>query len=248
MARHPRRPTSDSAPGGVSAVDRSLLILRAYQPGDAALSLAEIATRTGLVKSTALRLLASLTHFNLLRRQDDGRYAVGAEVARLGAIHAAAFPLEAVVTPVLRNLVARTGETAAFHVRRGDRRVCVARVESENKLRYHVQVGDVFPMDRGSAGRVLLAFEGAKGEIYDEIRREKVIVLQGDRMPELTGVCAPAFGADGEVAGAITLIVPSGRQAAAHMPAVREAAAELTQRLGGQPDALAPEPAAMPAG
>ncbi|MBY0336253.1 MAG: IclR family transcriptional regulator [Acetobacteraceae bacterium] len=242
MARHPRRPTQDSAPGGVAAVDRSLLLLRAFREGDASLSLAELAVRTGLVKSTALRLLASLTHFGLLRRQEDGRYAVGPEVARLSAIHEAAFPLEAMVTPVLRELVARTQETAAFHVQRGERRICVARVNSPQKLRYHSQVGDVFPMDRGSAARVLLAFAGAEGALYDRIRAEKIVVLDGDRVSELTGVSAPAFGPDGEVVGAVTLIVPTARRDDSQPPAVRAAAEELTRRLGGPKAAFASPP------
>ena len=52
----------NAAPGGVAAVDRALSVLSAFQDGDAALSLAELAERTRLYKSTVLRLLASLEH------------------------------------------------------------------------------------------------------------------------------------------------------------------------------------------
>jgi hypothetical protein len=52
----------NAAPGGVAAVDRALSVLGAFQDGDAALSLAELAERTRLYKSTVLRLLASLEH------------------------------------------------------------------------------------------------------------------------------------------------------------------------------------------
>ena len=41
---------------GVAALDRAFSILFAFRPGDYALTLAELAARTGLYKSTILRL------------------------------------------------------------------------------------------------------------------------------------------------------------------------------------------------
>jgi DNA-binding IscR family transcriptional regulator len=78
----------NAAPGGAAAVDRALSLLSAFQPGDEALSLAQFAERTQLYKSTVLRLLASLEHARLIRRQDDGRYALGMEIARLHGLYA----------------------------------------------------------------------------------------------------------------------------------------------------------------
>ena len=63
MPRKPATPAvadEHAAPGGAAAVDRALSLLAAFRSGDAALSLAELDTRTRLYKSTALRLLASL--------------------------------------------------------------------------------------------------------------------------------------------------------------------------------------------
>ena len=45
---------------GVAAVERALSVLGAFRDGDASLSLHELAARTGLYKSTILRLLVSL--------------------------------------------------------------------------------------------------------------------------------------------------------------------------------------------
>ena len=102
-----------AAPGGAAAVDRALSLLAAYAAGDASLGLAELAERTRLYKSTVLRLLASLMHARLIQQTSDGRYALGTEVARLHSIYAASFSLDQVVMPVLRDLVAQTGESAA---------------------------------------------------------------------------------------------------------------------------------------
>jgi DNA-binding IclR family transcriptional regulator len=231
-AAQPSLADQQAAPGGAAAVDRALSLLSAFRVGEAALSLAELAERTQLYKSTALRLLASLEHARLLQKRADGRYALGAEVARLHALYAASFSLEAVVTPVLRELVAATRESAAFHVRQGEQRLCLYRVDSPQVLRDHIRAGDVLPLDRGVGGRVLLAFGGARGRLYEQIRRDGFAQIDGDRVADLAGISAPVFDVNG-LAGALTLTMPSHRLQARFAGAVREAARRLTQRLGG---------------
>jgi len=235
MPRYPvKEPQVSSAgSGGVAAVDRALLLLASFRTGDRSLSLAELAGRAGLVKSTTLRLLASLAHFGFVRKMDDGRYALGPEVARLQAVYTASFSLEGAVLPVLRDLVQRTRESAIYHVRQGDARLCLYRVDSPQPLRDHVQVGDLLPLDRGAGGRVLLAFSGARGAIYERIRHEKVAAIVGDRSKDLAGIAAPVFKAGGELAGAITLTMPAARYSERYIAHVRAAADRVTRALGG---------------
>src|SRR5262245_51055498 len=132
MPRYPATPPARSSAdaGGVAAVDRALMLLAAFREGDRSLGLVELTERTGLVKSTALRLIASLAHFGLVQRLDDGRYTLGPEVARLQAVYRASFSLEAVVMPVLHELVRQTKESGVYHVRQADARLCLYRVES----------------------------------------------------------------------------------------------------------------------
>jgi DNA-binding IclR family transcriptional regulator len=233
-AAQPSQADVAAAPGGVAAVDRALCLLNAFQPGDRALSLAELAQRTGLYKSTALRLLASLQHAGLLRQREDGRYALGAGLARLHALYTAGFSLEEEVLPVLRELVAQTQESASFYVRQGEQRLCLHRVDSPQPLRDHIRAGDVLPLARGAGGRVLLAFAGAQGAAFEAIRQAGVAVLSGDRVADLTGISAPVFGAKGELAGALTLTLPTARLQPAFAPAVQNAAQRLSQRLGAR--------------
>ena len=225
----------DAAPGGAAAVDRALSLLGAFRAGDEALTLAELAERTQLYKSTALRLLASLEHARLVQRAPDGRYTLGAEVARLASIYAASFSLEAQVQPVLRELVAATRESAAFHVRQGEQRLCLYRVDSPQVLRDHTRAGDVLPLDRGAGGRVLMAFAGARGKLYDQIRRDGFIALSGDRVPDLAGISAAVWNAAGELAGALTLTLPAQRMKPTFAPAVCSAARRLSLALGASP-------------
>jgi DNA-binding IclR family transcriptional regulator len=235
MPRYPTRAIAESsaAEGGVVAVDKALMVLTAFREGDQSLSLADISERTRLAKSTALRLLASLQHFGLVQRIEERRYTLGREVARLYGIYIGSFSLDAAVLPALRSLVERTKESAAFHIRQGDKRLTLYRVDSLQPVRDHGRAGDVFPLDRGSGGRVLLAFSGAKGALYDKIRTEKVAALIGDRTPELAGISAPVFRTGGEIVGAVTLTMPTTRFNKKHVAAVKKAAKTISSALGG---------------
>jgi len=222
-----------AAAGGVAAVDRALSLLAAFTPDTPVLTLAELAARTQQYKSTVLRLLASLEHSQLVQRHADGRYALGPAVARMHAVYAGAFSLEEAVLPALRDLVAVTRESAAFHVRQGDQRLCLYRVDSPQPVRDHTRAGDLLPLERGSGGRVLMAFSGARGARYEQIRRDQVLVSSGDRVPELAGISAPVFGAAGELLGAVTLTMPAPRLQPSHAADVRHAARKITEQVGG---------------
>lgn len=242
MPRKPRQESiadAQAAPGGAAAVDRALSLLAAFRSGDTALPLAELALRTQLYKSTALRLLASLEHAGLLQRLDDGRYVLGAEVGRLHGIYAASFSPEHVVMPVLRKLVAATGESAAYHVRRGDARVCLYRVDSPHPVRDHLAPGERLPLDRGAGGRVLSAFDPALAaaapprarRVLAQVREKGYHAAVGDRQAEVAGISAPVFDAAGDLAAALTLTMPSHRFDERHVKPVLEAARRLSGRV-----------------
>ena len=230
---------ADAAPGGAAAVDRALTLLAAFRAGDVALSLAELAQRTQLYKSTALRLLASLEHAQLVQKQGDGSYALGAEVARLHGIYAASFSLDRVVLPVLRALVAATGESAAYHVRQGDARLCLYRVDSPHPVRDHIRAGDVLPLARGTGGRVLTAYDperaklagGTARKLLAGIRERGYFAASGDRLDEVAGISAPVFHADGGIAAAVTLTMPAHRYDERYVKPVLEAARKLSGKV-----------------
>jgi len=226
------------APGGAAAVDRALAVLAAFAPGDEALALAELARRTGLYKSTLLRLAASLEHAGMLRRGADGRFALGPELLRLGRLYQRSFRLGDAVVPVLRRLAAESGESAAFYVRDGDVRRCLFRVESAQPVRVSVQEGESRPLARGAAGRVILACGGEGGDAgAQRIRQRRVAVSRGEVTRDTAAIAVPVFGIGQELAGALTLSGPSQRITAAAVDRctslLLDAAADLTRTLGG---------------
>lgn len=249
MPRKPLQPSvadRNASPGGSAAVDKAVSLLRLFVSADAPLSLTDCAERSTLYKSTALRLLASLEHGQLVVRHPDGRYGLGPEVARLAAAYDEHFSLESAVLPVLRDLVTQTNESAAFYVRHEDSRLCQFRIDSPRIVRDHARVGDLMPLDRGAAGRLMMAYAGAKGILYDRIRQERLAVLSGDRVPDVAGIAAPVFGVSGQLAGALTLTMPAHRLDTAQVPFVVAAAARLSTRLGASRDAKPPAARATP--
>lgn len=236
--------TTAAAPGGAAAVDRALSLLAVFREGDDALGLAELAMRTQLYKSTALRLLASLEHAGLLHRRPDGRYALGAEVARLHAVYAAAFSLGDVVLPALQALVQATGESAAYHVRQGQGddavRVCQYRVDSPHPVRDHIRAGEVLPIAQGTGGRVLCAWDAhaqARANardraLYARIRRDGHCSAVGDRLADVAGISVPVFDAGGAVVAAVTLTMPAHRYDPGYLAEVERAAERLRGRTG----------------
>lgn len=238
-ARHPNGP---DAGDGVAALDRAIAILEAFTAADRSLSLAEIAQRTGLYKSTILRLASSLLRGQLLERLDDGRYRIGAAAFRLGALYQRSVAAADILLPVMRELADSSWESVAFYVRAGAVRTCLYRVESKHPIRYTVREGDVLPLGAGSGGRILAAFSGESGEPYETIRRTYHFMAFGDRDPETAGISAPVFGPGGALLGAMTLAGPRSRIDAAFLrrmaPPLLEAAARATRGFGEDASAL----------
>lgn len=214
-------------PEGVAAVARALSILDSFREGEATLALADIAARTGLYKSTILRLLGTLEQVRCVERQADGRWALGPMLFRWGALYARARPVERHLAATLRRLAEESGETASFWVRHGDHRLCLARVRAPSPIRDDLAEGDLVRLPAGAGGRVLTATDP---------RTLGVVATFGERNPETAAVAAAVFGSGGRLEGALGISGPRERVAsreAAHRATVAAAAADLTRRLGG---------------
>jgi DNA-binding IclR family transcriptional regulator len=223
---------------GVAAVDRALTILAAFEGAAEPLTLAELARRTGLYKSTLLRLMASLQAFGYLVQLADGRYHLGPTPFRLGAVYQRANNLYDHVMPVLRQLVAAGTESPSFHVRHdARRRLCVFRVDSQHSTLDRVEAGMLLPLDRGAAGKVILAFDGEKGEAFDRIRERYVAISFGERDPDCAGIACPVFGPNRTLVGALSLSGPKSRFSKENIKTMSSLllkdAIRLTRSLGG---------------
>jgi DNA-binding IclR family transcriptional regulator len=230
-------PPSTTDTSGVAVLDRAFALLGAFGPSDDSLALAELSRRTGLYKSTVLRLLAALEHGGFVRRLPDGQYAIGPEPLRLAAIYQRSFRVGDVIEPLLKGLSAASGETASFYVRHGEARVAIFRVEPARAIRASVAVGQEYPVHQGASGKLLLAFTEPTSPTHRTIRERLWAASYGERDPETASVAAPVFSVTG-FQGSLALSGPIGRlsEPATMLVSCRlllEAARDATQTLGG---------------
>jgi DNA-binding IclR family transcriptional regulator len=228
-----------SEDGGVAAVDRALTILDALT--DERVTLAELSKRTGLYKSTVIRLATSLERFGYVLRSEDGGYRLGSKVLYLGSLYQRHFKTSEIVPPVLRRVVDDLHEGASFYIADGDHRVVLHRIDASRAVRDLVHEGDRFPLTNGAAGHVLRAFSGARGERFDKIRDTMFAASYGERDPEIAAVACPVFGHGNKVVGALNVSGPRYRiealGEASIVPVLFKHAQSLTQTFGGDPGA-----------
>lgn len=191
--------------GRIESVERALSILSAFSSQRRRMTLTELAEETGLHKSTVLRQANSMLLYGFLTRDAEARYGIGASVWRLGLIFRQDYQNGATIRPVLRDLVARTGETASFYVRAGEERVCLYRENSPNLIRYHLEEGMRLPMDRGAVAMVLRRCAGE--QVPDDISFSPAgsVDMAGGRNPNIASVATPVFSPQGDLMGALAV-------------------------------------------
>jgi len=236
-------PESRATTTSVGVLDRSVAIVDAVEDG--ARSFTAIAEATGLTKPTAHRLINALLAHGLLMHVDGVGYSLGPRFLALASTSVRELPLRQLARPFLEELAGSTGESAQLYVRSGDRRICVDSVESDSELRTIVRVGASLPLDKGSAGKVFLAWgQTAVGEDAGDIetallttRRRGWAESHGEREAGVASVSAPIFGPSGDVLAAISVSGPQTRvtskQAKRYGPALVETARRIETLLGG---------------
>lgn len=225
---------------GVAAVDRALSLLAAFREDDYSLTLTELSRRTGLYKSTSLRLIESLLKAGYLYRLADGSYQIGVRPFMLGAIYQRQYKTAEYVPPILRRIVDELGESASYYVYENGGRLCLHRVEaSQQIIRDAVREGDWRPLTGGATGTILMAFHGEEGAEMEAARQQYWNASFGGAHAEMAAVAVPVFRTDQVLAGALSVSGPRYRfeekGAASMVPALTRAATELTRSLGGDP-------------
>lgn len=236
-AAKPPADEPEASTGSVIAVTRAMQLLDAFGRGESQLSLAELSRRCTLHKTTALRIARTLAAAGYLVPCDEGAWRLGPAAGWLGARYQSSFDVQDVVEPMLRKLSKSTRESAAFYVREGDSRTCLVRVEGVQPLRHHVRMGEALPLDKGSPGRVILAFSGQRGAAYERIRQLGYCMSAGEREKGVATVSAPVFGPNWRLLGSVCISGPDSRLTdkvlETHARSVMDAANALSYALAG---------------
>ncbi|QHI98109.1 helix-turn-helix domain-containing protein [Xylophilus rhododendri] len=228
---------AESSTGSVVAVTRALDLLAAFALGESQLSLAELSRRCEMHKTTVLRIARTLAMAGYMVQCEDGGWRLGPAAGWLGARYQSGFDMQGVIEPMLRDLVRLTGESAAFYVREGDYRTCLVRVEGPHPLRHHARMGEALPLDKGSPGRVILAFSGQAGKVYEAIRSRGYHLSIGEREKGVATVSAPVFGLNWKLLGSVCISGPASRLSEARLQEMAQdvmgSANQLSYSLAG---------------
>ncbi|MEM9605731.1 MAG: helix-turn-helix domain-containing protein, partial [Pseudomonadota bacterium] len=128
--------------GTVQSLSRAFGLLSRLGEMPAGLSLAELAADTGLAPSTAHRLLNSMRALGFVDLDEvTGLWSVGLQAFTVGTAYLNRRDFISEARPVLKSLVAETGETANLAVLHGGRHVFVAQVECQQVMRMVAQLG-----------------------------------------------------------------------------------------------------------
>jgi DNA-binding IclR family transcriptional regulator len=203
--------------GGVGVLDKAVSVLDALEAGP--LGLGALVVATGLPRATAHRLAVALEAHGLVERDGGGRFSLGPRFVGLA--------LPELAGPALERLRDATGESVQLYVRRGDRRLCVAALESPHGLRTIVPVGAVLPLELGSAGKVLREDPevGRRGWAQSVEERERGVA----------SASAPVRDGRGRLLAAVSVSGPVERTSRApgrrYGPALVAAAAEIAKAV-----------------
>ena len=140
----------------VEALARGLEVLKAFAPTAMELTVSDVATRTGLARPTARRLLMTLEQLGYVRSV-GGAYSLTTKVLEIGTSCIAAQGLWDVARPHLVALVGRTRESSSMSQLEGSDIIYTARVPVAKIIALSVSIGTRFPAVATSMGRVLLS-------------------------------------------------------------------------------------------
>jgi DNA-binding IclR family transcriptional regulator len=178
VAKNGVAPSAPQRPQGrpsVQVIARAANVLRALEGENEGLSLAQIAQRVGLARSTVQRIVEALSaeHFLIAASPTTG-VRLGPALIRLAA--SAHVEFDQITRPLLAKLSQKVGETVDLSVLKGTVAVFTDQVQGVHRLRAVSAVGETFPLHCSANGKALLS-------VVDEQKLDRL--LRGP-LPRLT--------------------------------------------------------------
>jgi len=247
----------------IAVVARTLDVLEALAAAETSLGATDIARHIGTTKSAAYRILTTLEQRGyVIKDARTAEYRLGGRFTFLSRRAFSVGELRQQARPLLEALHQRFRETINLGVPDGSEIVYIDMVESDRGLRMSARLGGHDPLHSTSLGKAILAFlperererilasplpsrTGRTSTDATTLRAELECIRRGDVAQdrgenEAGALCfgAPIFDATGAVVAAVSVSSPESRVDALReieiTVAVREAANDITCRLGGR--------------
>ena len=145
--------------GGLHSVRNAARVLKQFSYYERQLGVSELARRLRLGKSTAHRLVSTLTEEHLLEQDPEtGKYRLGLAVYDLAAAVSKHFAMHEAAVPPMGQLRNITGETVQLAVLDGREVVYTERLDSQHTLRMFLEVGRRNWAHCTGTGKCMLAY------------------------------------------------------------------------------------------
>jgi len=224
---------------GTQAIDRAAELLVRVVESHRPLGVGELATGSGLPKSTTSRLVGALERRGLVQRAGDRRVAPGPILLRF-AHRDTSDGLVGLAAPSLRALSELSGETINLGVPTPLGVEHLAQEDSRHFVGGTNWVGRRVPYETTANGKVLRAFSAERPPEHAQIRAQGYGLAIDELEHGLAALAAPVFGAEGIAVAALSISGPTIRltrdRIAELVPALLEQAALVSARLGHQPE------------
>ncbi|MEU8704940.1 IclR family transcriptional regulator [Streptomyces sp. NPDC048565] len=228
------KPLKTPPPYPIASVDHALRAATILQMEGGA-TVARIAERLGVARSTAHRILAMLVYRDFAVQDESRVYRAGPVLELAAHSQSLVSRLRAVAMPHLHRVVGLLDETTNLIVRTGDTARFIASVECQQALRVGSREGMVFAASRTTAGLLLLAglsddeldelyaperYRDRPAELPDlsrlrtelrRLRRNGFAVNQGRSERGLVAVGVPVRDRDGKAVAGLSVSMPSVR-------------------------------------
>jgi DNA-binding IclR family transcriptional regulator len=244
---------------GRSVTSKVLGLLEAFTPATPALTLSELARRSGVSLATAHRRVAELLEWGALERGADGRYRIGLRLWEVASLAPRGLGLREHAMPFLEDLYEVTHENVQLAVREDLEVVYVERIAGRSAVRVLTRVGGRFAMHATGVGLVLLAHAppdvqeevlGGPLRSYTEetitdprrlrrlladVRRRGYAVSSRQVTMDAVSIAAPIFGPEGSVVASVSLVVQADTARPRTLaPVVQAAGRGISRALGAQ--------------
>ena len=240
---------------GESSLTRAVRVLEAFTAEEPALSVSEVARRSGLHVATASRIVGQLVEHGLLSRGPDREVRVGMRMWELASRAAPTRSLRDAAMPFLEDLHAVVGHHAQLAVLDGDEVIFLERLSARDAVINYSRIAGRLPLHISSSGVVLLAYgppelqervlarplEGRTGatitsperlrSVLAQVRQQGYVLLPGHVHEDATGIAVPVRDGLGAVVASLSVIVPNDERAASAVPVLLAAARGIGRAL-----------------
>jgi DNA-binding IclR family transcriptional regulator len=211
-----------------NAIEKCLQILSMFSLDKSQFSIKEICDQLNFNVSTAYRILSMLEDYGYVSRLKNKEYVVGTQALYLSAIYTQSNHLEQ-IRPIIDRIRDISGETASFFVEEDNMRICLYRAHSRDEIRHNIEQGSRLELNRGGAGRIILAYGKRKNDkqgFYKEIRDKGYYLSINEHNASLFALAVPVVSNGGKFVGSITVSGPISRfdekQKEAHLTLLKE--------------------------